>query len=71
MPKMKLEKKLWNLAKNKKKADKDIDEKYKNKIAELKEEFKNQNIHNFDWVKNLKEKYSSDIDSSIYNFIGN
>ena len=64
-------KKILELGEEQKKAEKDIDEKYKNKIAELKEEFKNQNIHNFDWVKNLKEKYSSDIDSSIYNFIGN
>jgi len=64
-------KKIMELGEEQKKADKDIDEKYKNKIAELKEEFKNQNIHNCDWVKNLKEKYSSDIDSSIYNFIGN
>ena len=64
-------KKIVELGEEQKKAEKDIDEKYKNKIAELKEEFKNQNIHNFDWVKNLKEKYSSDIDSSIYNFIGN
>jgi hypothetical protein len=64
-------KKIVELGEEQKKAEKDIDEKYKNKIAELKEEFKNQNLHNFDWVKNLKEKYSSDIDSSIYNFIGN
>lgn len=63
--------KIAELGEEQKKADKEIDEKYKNKIAELKEEFKNQNIHNLDWVKNLKEKYSSDIDSSIYNFIGN
>ena len=64
-------KKIIELGEEQKKAEKDIDEKYKNKIAELKEEFKNQNIHNLEWVKNLKEKYSSDIDSSIYNFIGN
>ena len=64
-------KKIMELGEEQKKADKDIDEKYKNKFAELKEEFKNQNILNCDWVKNLKEKYSSDIDSSIYNFIGN
>ena len=64
-------KKIIELGEEQKKAEKDIEEKYKNKIAELKEEFKNQNIHNFEWVKNLKEKYSSDIDSSIYNFIGN
>ena len=64
-------KKIVELGEEQKKAEKDIDEKYKNKIVELKEEFKNLNIHNYDWVKNLKEKYSSDIDSSIYNFIGN
>ena len=64
-------KKIIELGEEQKKAEKDIDEKYKNKIAELKEEFKNQNIHNFEWVKNLKEKYSSDIDTSIYNYIGN
>jgi hypothetical protein len=64
-------KKIVELGEEQKKAEKDIYEKYKNKIIELKEEFKNLNIHNFDWVKNLKEKYSSDIDSSIYNFIGN
>ena len=64
-------KKILELGEEQKKAEKDIDEKYKNKIEELKDEFKNQNIHNFEWIKNLKEKYSSDIDSSIYNFIGN
>ena len=35
------------------------------------EEFKSLAIQNSEWVKNLKEKYASDIDSSIYNFIGN
>ena len=64
-------KKIIELGEEQKKAEKDIDEKYKNKIEELKEEFKNQNIHNFEWIKNLKEKYSSDIDTSIYNYIGN
>ena len=64
-------KKILELGEEQKKIEKEIDEKYKNKIEELKEEFKNQNIHNSDWVKNLKEKYSSDIDTSIYNYIGN
>ena len=64
-------KKILELGEEQKKTEKVIDEKYKNKIEELKEEFKNQNIHNIDWVKNLKEKYSSDIDTSIYNYIGN
>jgi len=64
-------KKIIELGEEQKKSEKDIEEKYKNKINELKEEFRNQNIHSLEWVKNLKEKYSSDIDSSIYNFIGN
>ena len=64
-------KKILELREKQKKVEKDIEEKFKNKIGQLKEEFRNQNIHNFEWVKNLKEKYSSDIDSSIYNFIGN
>ena len=64
-------KKIIELGEEQKKAEKDIEEKYKDKIEQLKEEFRNQNIHSFEWVKNLKEKYSSDIDSSIYNFIGN
>ena len=66
-----LGKKILELGEEQKKAENDIDEKYKNKIEQLKEEFRNQNIHSFEWVKNLKEKYSSDIDSSIYNYIGN
>ena len=64
-------KKILELGEEQKKTEKIIDEKYKNKIEELKEEFKNQNIHNLEWIKNLKEKYSSDIDTSIYNYIGN
>ena len=32
---------------------------------------KNKSIQNMEWIKNLKEKYISDIDSTIYNFIGN
>ena len=66
-----LGKKILELGEEQKKAENEIDEKYKNKIEQLKEEFRNQNIHSFEWVKNLKEKYSSDIDSSIYNYIGN
>ena len=64
-------KKIIELGEEQKKSEKEIEEKFKNKIGQLKDEFRNQNIHSFEWVKNLKEKYSSDIDSSIYNFIGN
>ena len=66
-----IDKKILELGEEQKKAEKEIEERFKNKIGQLKEEFKNQNILSFEWVKNLKEKYSSDIDSSIYNFIGN
>ena len=64
-------KKIIELGEEQKKAENEIEEKYKNKIEELKEEFRNKNIHSLEWVKNLKEKYNFDIDSSIYNFIGN
>ena len=49
----------------------EIEKKYEIKINEAKEELKNQSIQNMEWIKNLKEKYISDIDSTIYNFIGN
>ncbi len=49
----------------------EIEKKYEQKINEAKEELKNQSIQNMEWIKNLKEKYISDIDSTIYNFIGN
>ncbi len=48
-----------------------IDKKYEEKINEAKEELKKNPIQNMEWIKNLKEKYISDIDSTIYNFIGN
>ena len=53
------------------KAYDEIEKKYEQKINEAKEELKNQSIQNMEWIKNLKEKYISDIDSTIYNFIGN
>ena len=48
-----------------------IDKKYEEKINEAKEELKKNPIQNMEWIKNLREKYLSDIDSTIYNFIGN
>jgi hypothetical protein len=53
------------------KAYDEIEKKYEQKINEAKEELKSQSIQNMEWIKNLKEKYISDIDSTIYNFIGN
>ena len=64
-------KKIIELGEEQKKVEAEIEEKFKNKVEQLKEEFKNYNLQSFEWVKNLKEKYSSDIDTSIYNFIGN
>ena len=48
-----------------------IDKKYEEKINEAKEELKKNPIQNMEWIKNLREKYLSDIDTTIYNFIGN
>ena len=48
-----------------------IDKKYEEKINEDKEEKKKNPIQNMEWIKNLREKYLSDIDTTIYNFIGN
>ena len=48
-----------------------INKKYEEKINEAKEELKKNPIQNMEWIKNLREKYLSDIDTTIYNFIGN
>ena len=44
-----------------------IDKKYEEKINEAKEELKKNPIQNMEWIKNLREKYLSDIDTTIYN----
>ena len=49
----------------------EIDKKYEEKINEIKDELKNNPIQNMEWIRNLREKYISDIDNTIYNFIGN
>ena len=67
----KIGKEILSLGEEQKKVYDEIEEKYKNKINEAKEEMKNQGIQNMEWIKNLKEKYTSDIDTAIYNFIGN
>ena len=67
----KISKEISNLGEEQNKIYDEIDKKYEQKINEAKEELKNQSILNMEWIKNLKEKYISDIDSTIYNFIGN
>ena len=67
----KIGKEINELGEEQKKVYDEIDKKYEKKINEVKEELKNRSIQNMEWVKNLKEKYISDIDSTIYNFIGN
>ena len=43
-----------------------------NSKSELMPSLTNYNYkQNMEWIRNLKEKYISDIDSTIYNFIGN
>ena len=49
----------------------EIDKKYEEKINEIKDELKNNPIQNMEWIRNLREKYISDIDTTVYNFIGN
>ena len=67
----KISKEISNLGEEQNKIYDEIDKKHEQKINEAKEELKNQSILNMEWIKNLKEKYISDIDSTIYNFIGN
>ena len=67
----KISKEIFDLGEEQNKAYDEIEKKYEQKLTEAKEELKNQSIQNMEWIKNLKEKYISDIDSAIYNFIGN
>ena len=67
----KIAKEIFLLGEEQNKKYDEIDKKYEQKINEAKEELKSQSIQNMEWIKNLKEKYISDIDSTIYNFIGN
>ena len=67
----KIAKEIFLLGEEQNKKYDEIDKKYEQKINDAKEELKNQSIQNMEWIKNLKEKYISDIDSTIYNFIGN
>ena len=67
----KISKEIFDLGEEQNKAYDEIEKKYEQKLTEAKEELKNQSIQNMEWIKNLKEKYISDIDSTIYNFIGN
>lgn len=67
----KIGKEIYDLGEEQNKIYEEIEKKYEQKINEAKEELKNQSLQNMEWIKNLKEKYISDIDSTIYNFIGN
>ncbi len=67
----KIGKEIFELGEEQNKVYDEIEKKYEQKLNDAKEELKNQSIQNMEWIKNLKEKYISDIDSTIYNFIGN
>ena len=67
----KIGKEIYDLGEEQNKIYEEIEKKYEQKINEAKDELKNQSLQNMEWIKNLKEKYISDIDSTIYNFIGN
>ena len=45
-----------------------IEKKYKEKFNKLKKDMKEKTINNFNWVKNLKEKYINDIEETLQNY---
>ena len=67
----KIGKEILELGEEQNKKYDEIDKKYEEKINEIKEELKQNPIQNMEWIRNLREKYISDIDNTIYNFIGN
>ena len=67
----KIGKEILELGEEQNKKYEEINKKYEEKINEVKDTLKKNPIQNMDWIRNLKEKYISDIDSTIYNFIGN
>ena len=67
----KIGKEILELGEEQNKMYNEIDKKYEEKINEVKESLKKNPIQNMEWIRNLREKYTLDIDSTIYNFIGN
>mgnify|MGYP007069866285 FL=1 len=67
----KIGKEILELGEEQNKRYEDIDKKYEEKINEVKDTLKKNPIQNMEWTRNLREKYISDIDSTVYNFIGN
>ena len=67
----KIGKEILELGEEQNKKYNEIDKKYEDKINEGKDSLKKNPIQNMEWIRNLREKYTLDIDSTIYNFIGN
>ena len=67
----KIGKEILELGEEQNKRYEEIDKKYEEKINEVKDTLKKNPIQNMEWTRNLREKYISDIDSTVYNFIGN
>ena len=67
----KIGKEILELGEEQNKKYEEIDKKYEEKINEVKDSLKKNPIQNMEWIRNLREKYTLDIDSTIYNFIGN
>ena len=67
----KIGKEILELGEEQNKMYNEIDKKYEEKINEVKESLKKNPMQNMEWIRNLREKYTLDIDSTIYNFIGN
>ena len=67
----KIGKEILEMGEEQNKKYEEIDKKYEEKINEVKDSLKKNPIQNMEWIRNLREKYTLDIDSTIYNFIGN
>ena len=67
----KIGKEILELGEEQNKKYEEIYKKYEEKINEVKDSLKKNPIQNMEWIRNLREKYTLDIDSTIYNFIGN
>ena len=48
-----------------------IEKKYKEKLNKLKKDMKDKTFNNFDWIREFKEKYVSDIEETLLNYYHN
>ena len=70
--KINLGKKIYEYENKKKENIENINKEYKNKIMELKNNFKNNaiiNNKNMNWIKDLKDNIISSIENDVYNYM--